>query len=275
MNLKKLAFAGLISSISISACSPKKAYIPQTSSQTGIIGGVEVKPSYKIKESIVAVYDAFGDQLCTGSLLPNNIVLTAAHCVGEVEEDMYIYFGTSVTLGILSRPVDKVEVSPYWYTRKGMSKNRGDIALLHFQGKVPAGYKPATLLSAENHKLLTAGQPVIIAGYGQSNSVSEDGAGQLRLASVKIANPQFATSEITIDQTKGVGACHGDSGGPAYIVINGKYHLWGVTSRGVNDVNNDCSTQSAFTKILFYQQWINRMAAKLSSSLVNPDISQF
>ncbi|UXR64197.1 trypsin-like serine protease [Bdellovibrio bacteriovorus] len=254
----------------LSACSPQANNSSViTTNADGIIGGTEVQATDKIQNSIVAVYDAFEGEICTGSLLPNNIVLTAAHCIGYFTEDMYVFFGTEITALSERRQVDKVEVSPYWENRQGEDFDTGDIAMIHFTGTVPAGYKPVTFLP--NKRSLKTGMEITVAGYGISDGVTGDGVGRLRSTKVTISNLNYSTSEFLIDQTKGTGACHGDSGGPAYVEIKGELYLMGVTSRGVKDDNNDCSQFSAFTSTLYYKTWINRMATKLSKSLVNPD----
>lgn len=275
MKLNKLILAGIVSSLALTACAPQANNSSGEVQATGdgIIGGTEVKADDKILESIVAVYDSYEGQLCTGSLLPNNLVLTAAHCIGQFEEAMYVMFDTTLGPKSERRQVDKIEISQYWETRQYEKKDTGDIALIHFVGSVPAGYKPAKFLSNTNKKLLKQGAPVVIAGYGITNGVTGDGAGSLRMTTVKIEDPQFSTSEIKLNQTEGTGACHGDSGGPAYIQVKGKYYLWGVTSRGVDDLNNDCSKYSAYTNALYYKTWLNRMANKLTTSLVNPQVS--
>jgi secreted trypsin-like serine protease len=274
--MNRTLLALLLTGITLTSCAPNTNNTEgiQTSGE-GIIGGWEAKPTDLVQESIVAVYDTNGGQLCTGSLLPGNLVLTAAHCIGDDPEAMYIFFDTKLTQKSIRRQVDKVEISQYWETRQNADKDTGDIALVHFTGSVPAGYKPAKFLSAADKKALTKGTEVVLAGYGISNGVTEEGAGVLRVTKVKIEDPSFSDSEIKLNQTEGTGACHGDSGGPAYMVIKGHHYLWGVTSRGVQDKNNDCSQFSAYTNTLYYKSWINRAANKLARSLViNPVLAR-
>lgn len=277
MKRNKLFLAGLFSSLALTACAPQNQNPTSNLIETAdsaIIGGSVVQAGDKITESIVAVYDASEGQLCTGSLLPNNLVLTAAHCVGAYKEEMYIFFDLSLSAKSERRQVDKLEISPYWATRQRKEKNTGDIAILHFTGTVPAGYKPATFLPASQKSALKRGTTVVLAGYGITNGVTGEGAGTLKMTSVKVEDPLYSVSEVKLNQTEGTGACHGDSGGPAYVVLNGKYYLWGITSRGVHDENNDCSKYSAYTSALYYKVWINRMAQKLSTSLTTPQVSK-
>ena len=276
MKLNVLLVAGVVSSWALMACTPQAKNEAQnlgevTQSQTGIINGTDVKAEDKLAESIVAVYDAYTGQLCTGSLLPSNLVLTAAHCVGPFPEAMVVFFDIQPNEKSEYRAIDKLEVSPYWETRQMEDKNTGDIALLHFTGTAPAKYKPSAFLPAASQKQIKPGANVVVAGYGLTDGVKKIGAGKLRTTKIKIADHKFSASEVSLDQSQGTGACHGDSGGPAYIEVGGKYFLWGVTSRGLNDEANDCSKQAVYTNALYYKSWLNRVANKLTTALGSPE----
>ena len=72
--------------------------------------------------------------------------------------------------------------------------------------------------------------------------------------------------EITLDQSQGRGACHGDSGGPAYVkdAVSGKNILVGVTSRGTNP-QGLCDRQAIYTGVMGYAQWIANGVKELSA----------
>lgn len=237
---------------------------------SAIIGGQEVQGNDTIGQSIVAVYDAFIGQLCTGTLLKDNIVLTAAHCVGIFTEDMYIFFETEITDYSKPYQVDKIEISPIWSTRKHDKTDKGDLALLRFIGRAPSHKRPAQLLTYTKFNNLSENAEVVVAGYGLSDGVEQSGAGTLRSVKVNIANKNFSVSEVTLDQRNNRGTCHGDSGGPAFLLLGEKYYLWGVTSRGIEDLENDCSQFAATTHIYSHKTWISRMIQKLSTSILDP-----
>ena len=88
----------LLSVLSLIACSAPKSSDTSAinnGSSDAIIGGQPVVASSEISKSIVGIYDANVGAICTGSLLPGNIVLTAAHCIGghpdEEVNNLYIY----------------------------------------------------------------------------------------------------------------------------------------------------------------------------------------
>lgn len=299
MELNKSLILGVLSTLSFAACAPKNSETSQlqtSNSHSAIIAGIAVNPNDALAKSIVGIISMHqgqkGAAICTGSLLPGNMILTAAHCVDDY---MAVTFGVSMgpDSGAQSRQVDLVTISPYWKLRQNADKDHSDIALLHFKGDVPAGFVPAEFLT--DMTALQNGASVLLAGYGvnqvmqkpidvktypdlinaiQTGKVVCDddknltncaevamlGAGTLRQTTVKIADSKFAVTEILLNQTLGTGACHGDSGGPAYVIQNGKLYLWGITSRGEQDPRNDCSKYSVYTNAAdIYKNWITRV----------------
>lgn len=225
--------------------------------ETGIIGGTDVAAGSYIAQTVVSVYDQSSDNFCTGVILADNIIVTAAHCLGEKPENMFVVFGLNFQ-NAMQFPVDKFQPSPYWNTPGTIP---GDIALLHFAGNMPSGFRAATLLPSG---YLQNTMNVTLAGYGINDEQNQTGAGVLRMASASIANAAYSTSEVEVNQNNGQGACEGDSGGPGYISVNGQYYLWGVTDGGIDPT---CRGLAIYTNISFYSVWIQNTSAKLSTSM--------
>jgi hypothetical protein len=136
--------------------------------------------------------------------------------------------------------------------------------LVKFVGGLPAGFKAAKLLT--DLTALKYGGDVMLAGYGISDGAAHTGAAILRSVVTQIKTAAFSKTEVLMDQTHGKGACHGDSGGPAYDTINGEQLLFGVTSRGVDDPSNDCTRFSAYTAIPAYAAWVKSTMTALNGS---------
>jgi hypothetical protein len=257
----------LILIMSLTACGPSPSLegaVTSSQSDYGIIGGEEVATIDPVQSGIVALYDLKTQGLCTGSILSDNLILTAAHCIGKDVKQLKIIFANKLTDKTrIIKSVRAVSVSPYWDKRQRMPKDTGDIALVRFDGGLPTGYKPARLLTAVF--AFNPGQEVLLAGYGISNGNTGEGSATLRKVKVTIDDPKFANTEIRLDQRNGRGACHGDSGGPAYVTYGGVTYLWGITSRGDQDIQDNCSQFSVYTNALAYRGWLQKESQRLNA----------
>jgi secreted trypsin-like serine protease len=250
------------------ACGPapkgdRTALESAETSTAGIIGGKEVAANEPPAQTSVILYDPAAKAICTGSLLGNNIVLTAAHCLGKDPSKILVIFAINIskTTIEMARPVVGAIANTLWRTNRQKPKDTADIALIKYQGTTPPGYKAATILP--NVSPLKNNAAILLAGYGISDSTKKTGSGVLRQTVTTISNNVFSSTEILLEQRQGRGACHGDSGGPAYIVANGTYYLWGITSRGNQDTKDQCNAFSVYTNLLAHLKWIQDNARVL------------
>ncbi len=145
--------------------------------ETGIIGGTVIPEGQSPSESIVGIYDDLNEAICTGSLIGDGIVLTAAHCVFDAEPSkMKIIFAPDImaVLGT-SEPDIKAElmrdVSEFIYHEKYNPGEQdenpfdwSDIAVIKFKGSAPAGFRPVQMVNST--KMIKPGMTAIMAGYG-------------------------------------------------------------------------------------------------------------
>jgi secreted trypsin-like serine protease len=235
---------------------------------TEIIGGTPVTADESVAKSTVLLTD--GNYICTGSILDSDIVVTAAHCISSPAENIRVVFSLSLDSsgisGFAEKPVGQVIAAvahPGWEGENSYGVDQHDIGLIRFSGGLPQGYQPAALLSAQESQQLSKGTEVILAGYGITNAQTQEGAGVLREVSVNIKG-QLGKTEVVLDQHQGKGACHGDSGGPAFVNENGQLLLWGITNRGYPDnAPDDCRHFSVYTRIQAYADWINTTVTQL------------
>ncbi|HPI40800.1 MAG TPA: trypsin-like serine protease [Pseudobdellovibrionaceae bacterium] len=227
-----------------------------------IVQGEIMNPDDLMAKSVVAILNIERPGLCSGTLLAGNLVKTAAHCLASDVSKMKILFGHNLNEKREVRKVDDISLN-MMSIRLTIpdQKDTGDIALLHFSGSIPEGFEPAELLMDESN--LNKGAIVYTAGYGMSDISAKEGSGILRKTSVIISDNQFALTEVTTSFTNGSGPCKGDSGGPAYVVIDGKPMVWGVVSRNAVD-SEFCNVDMVYTNAIKYKEWI----AHASSSLI-------
>ena len=231
-----------------------------------IIGGETVSADDLIAASTVMITD--GNFICTGSIIAQDIVVTAAHCTAAQAENLRIVFSRQMP-DDLTTVTDTVHdiygfvANPGWQGEQSTGADQHDIAIIRFKGNLPSGYHAAALLS--DSVTLTKGESVTLAGYGITSASPQTGAGLLRKVDVQILKKLGKTEEV-LDQTEGAGACHGDSGGPAFVTVDGKLLLWGVTNRGYPDnAPDDCVHESVYTRITAYTAFVNEAAQQLSN----------
>ncbi len=290
----------------LGACSKAlKEPLSKQKIDSAIIGGESVSDNDLISRIVVGVLiqnKMSGDvEVCSGTLLKNNLVLTAAHCVSDSDGSLNISIifdnvmsseGNAVTA---IREVKRTAIPAWWGADTHMETDTGDVALLQYSGDTPQGYTPITALASEED--IANNQQILIAGFGvnkvttkpinvntypdligaiQSGLVScrdsvrlqgcveiaMDGAGILRQATSKIRNNRYSSSEIEVAPQSG-NTCHGDSGGPAFIVKNNKLYLWGVANRSANNKLTDCSANSIYASVPFFREWLNMAATRL------------
>lgn len=223
----------------------------QASAQsTEIVNGEPVKLSDNYAKHTVALGES--ELMCTGVLIAPHFVLTAGHCKDDVQHGK-IYFGTDKS-NFISRRVVSATRHPEYCTNGDCgtlsSVDDHDIAVIQFEGEIPAGFAPVEVASKS---LLGAGKTIHLAGFG----ANEHGAYEDILKATQVPFDQFVgETEFNTIETKS-GSCNGDSGGPAFIQNNGKLLVAGLTSRG----DGPCRRLGIYTMVESYSSWIHEVMA--------------
>lgn len=265
---------------------------------SSIVNGTPVAADDDIAKSTVQIYtliaqtDAEGNPArpaiagCTGSIIAEDTILTAAHCTTWDPSNIFLVFSPKTPANLreslakfrghpLMRQVTSGQVPNLWpRLTEHKIANWGDIAVLHFKGGLPAGYKVAELLPS--HAVLKEKQPLVLAGFGITDGIKQTRTTELLKVDVSILKPDFSKSEMMIDSGT-QGPCHGDSGGPAYVNFAGHTYISGVTSRA--DLDTDpgglCIGETIYTKVQPYLFWIHQsMKALREPSYVKTEIPQ-
>lgn len=215
--------------------------------------------------SIVMVIDPRGD-LCTGTALAHDLVLTAAHCVARKERYEVKPYQTGDAF-----PVRAVAIHPRFdlenYAR---SRATADVALIKLGAPLPAVIKPAALARARRVKV---GETLTIAGFGTIADHSATGLGIPRMARLTVTGRPGSLQIRLVDpkthnRTHGLGACTGDSGAPAFDGEGPRKsgQVIGVVSWTTAAGNESgCGGLTGLTPLLLYRSWILNTARKLNS----------
>jgi len=244
-----------------------------------IVGGSKVLESDPIAATTVALMiNAKNDGQfkfhCTASILDQNILVTAAHCVcpnpksappAAHPNQLKVVFGLEVKRPKQVIAISDIKVHPNYLGYLDADQvDMADIAIIKLASPLPDGYHAAKILDPKEP--LLAGEIVTLAGYGRTSMDMFNTIGTLRRVNTTILNPNFGTSEIEIEQSNGQGACFGDSGGPAFVNINGALFLWGVTNhlypQGINTAL-DCKHQIIYANINAHLDFIAKSIAEM------------
>ncbi len=185
---------------------------------------------------VVLIEHTYG-YMCTGTLIAPKIVVTAKHCVRDLDSGFNypvsgfrIHVGPSMYNIVYSTRVSSVRTYP------GNTIEDQDIALLTLTEGVPSNIATpySYVVSATGEHALSIGQTQLtIIGYGESI------CGQTNHAGVKLRTEDTFIGWVTANgdfATQGRGANHGDSGGP---IFTPELKLIGVTSRGSDDCTGE------------------------------------
>ena len=279
------------------SCAPNKSseqqFSGQAESNSNIVGGVLADTNYQSSNGIVGLLitsqNLLGQEqqaICTGTLIDKRLVLTAAHCIAEPGlSSVIVFFAKEMQSATQDRArfaltgtvheLFQAEIKPN--DPNASLANWHDIAMLVLNEDAPADVKPAKLAAAGT--VLKKGGTLTLAGFGITTAVIRkevkkngktiiqelEGVGDGTLRQVDgmvIANMANNNNEIVLDQKK-KGACHGDSGGPAFLKnADGSMLQVGVTSRGLEKLGN-CNVQSVYTSTIAHMDWIKTTSVDL------------
>jgi secreted trypsin-like serine protease len=211
---------------------------------------------------IVMVMDPNGD-LCTGTALAPDLVLTAAHCVTRP----IAYEVKAFQTGAAIKAASVVRHPGFNVASYAASRATADIALIKLASPLPDIVVPATLAASRR---VAVGDKLTIAGFGVTAARTDLGLAQPRMAALTVTGkPGSLQIRLQDDATRntriGLGGCTGDSGAPAFdgegpLVI-------GVVSWSTapND-EEGCGGLTGVTPLLLYRDWIVQTAKKLGSA---------
>lgn len=219
---------------------------------SSVINGKPVKADNQLAKSVVGFFVKSGEgsdgtwlQWCTGSVLNAKFILTAAHCMQDLDaSDVLVNFSlNTVTYDNQMNPSTRIDdIQAKFITRKVKAlaihpqysgSGEYDLAVVMLEDLVPKTAVPVQFLAEKylNRKTGTTNlegtiHQVALLGFGL---FQEDPVTETEALRETIVPSRFEKAFVITNQTVGTGGCNGDSGGPAFLNLEGITYQVGVT----------------------------------------------
>jgi secreted trypsin-like serine protease len=277
-DLRRRYAATVLGIVSLAALALAPAAAAEPGAQASIIGGHTVSIAEFPSLAFIEAREGKHGFACTGSVVAPRVILTAAHCVEEVENGRMTPVGNyAVATGVTSpREAGPGNVFRIAATHvfPGFDPGilRGDAAILILTG--PTAAPPLPMAGAADAPLYAGGAEVQLAGWGLTNPRTNKQPDNLQATSMLVQAPPFcqrktrsfyrpyspAAQVCMLAANRASGGCFGDSGGPAIgHRADGTPVQLGITSTG----GPACSTKlpNVLTRVDYVSTWVSEWVA--------------
>ncbi len=187
---------------------------------------------------------------CTGVLVGERAVVTAAHCVANATSDIRVGFGEQARTPARTLGVKRCVVHPEY----DASRDTADIATCLLEAS--AGVGPSAI--RRGAIALAPGQPVTTCGFGSAR-LGE--AGDTKRCAATVAGRVLEGGVLLAGEPERT-ICNGDSGGPLYAVDG---DVQRVAAIALSAGRRPCMEAGKFLLLEPYVAWIESVAGALAS----------
>jgi MYXO-CTERM domain-containing protein len=247
--------------IALSLLTPLTALADAGGSGGTIVGGGPTSGDPAV--AAVLAFDE-NDQItstCTGTLIGPDVILTAGHCVDDPATAGYlIWFGTVVSEDdpgfVFATFAVSAVAHPGW---DGTIEGGDDIGIIRTADEVPLEPIPVNTRAIRSSDV---GDPVRLVGWG----ITGGGANDEGIKRAVVSRLDDYDAELVQVGNPDTNTCSGDSGGPAFMTIDGTEVVVGVTSFG----DADCTIAGFSTRADAFLDFIAR-EGDLDLPIEDPD----
>ncbi|XP_035918114.1 brachyurin-like [Anopheles stephensi] len=236
-----------------------------------IVNGQEATPGQFPYQIALLSEFLTGTGLCGGTVLTNNFILTAAHCV--VSGTTTLARGGTAIMGAHNRAVQEATQQRIRFSTGGIVRHpqysptniRNDIAVVRLDGTITFNTRvqPARLPARSDSRQF-GGFTGTVSGFGRTSDGSQATSNVVRFA----RNPVMTNADciarwntaliqpqnVCLSGEGGRSSCNGDSGGPLTVQDGGSLQI-GVVSFG-SAAGCSIGMPSVYARVSFFLGWI-------------------
>ena len=211
---------------------------------------VNGQPEAELSRHTVMVLDDHG-HVCTGAVIAQTSILTAAHCVTGAGAWRVHWRGPDNAVMLLEPKA--IRIHPGYDANATKTRSRSiDLAVITLGEPLPPTFEPVSLSDAVS---VQPGDVITVAGFGLTDEKNKKSLGKLNRADLSVVEPNGHSTILVWladPAANGMGGCHGDSGGP--MLYQGA--LIAITSWTTGEGKRDCGALTQGALIAPQRDWI-------------------
>uniref|UniRef100_A0A182PHN9 Peptidase S1 domain-containing protein n=1 Tax=Anopheles epiroticus TaxID=199890 RepID=A0A182PHN9_9DIPT len=236
-----------------------------------IVNGQEATPGQFPYQIALLSNFAAGTGLCGGSVLTNNYILTAAHCV--IQGTSTLALGGTAIIGAHNRNIQEPSQQRIAFSTSGIVAHpgytptniRNDIAVVRLNSPITFNDRVQPIrLPARSDTRQFGGFTGTVSGFGRTSDASQATSAVVMFTS----NPVMTNADciarwntaliqpqnVCLSADGGRSSCNGDSGGPLAVQDGGSLQI-GVVSFG-SAAGCAVGMPSVYARVSFFLDWI-------------------